>query len=200
MSGLGFTKQTVVGGKVIWQRDYETAQGGFALDNDKLIAGGIVPAGSVFGYDESTRKATLLKVAQLHANAADDATTYQVKKGHHFKVGDKIGAVIGGKAYAITAIDTTTNATHDVITVGTTLGVALTAADGVVLFESSATGATACALAVTPKGLLYQDVDKVEANVTVAVIIRGTVYERRIPLVPTAVKAYIPNIIFSQSY
>jgi hypothetical protein len=197
--GFKITQQTISGGKTIYVQAMELATGGFTLDTSNLAAGTEVLAGSVMGFDEATRKAKVLKVAVLHANAADDATTYQVKKGHPLQVGDYIGVVVGGKAYAITEIDST-NADYDVLTVGTTLGVALTAADGVVLFQSSATGASACAYGSgDPKGLLYEDV-KAEDNTSCGVLLRGTVYERRIPKIAAGVKAYLPNIIFSNSY
>lgn len=196
MAQLGFTSKTVSGGVPIFQQAYENASGGFGLDKTGLTDGKDIPAGTVMGYDELTRKASPLKVATLNADAGNTDVTYQVKKGHLFAVGDYLAAVVGGKAYAITAIDTS-NADYDVLTVGTTLGVALVA--GVALFQSSATGAAAAALNVTPRGLLYSDVT-VADNVTLSVMIRGTVFERRIPAVPVSVKAYLPNIIFSQSY
>jgi len=178
---------------------YELATGGFTLDTTNLVAGAEVPAGSVMCYDEEERKAKVLKVAELYADATDAATDYKVKKGHILKVGDDIGVVIGGKAYAITAIDTT-NADYDTVTVATTLGVALTAANGVVLFESSANGAAACAYGSgEPNGLLFSDTIA-EENTSCAVAIRATVYARRIPALAAGVKALLPNIIFSQSH
>ncbi len=195
---MGFTvnREISAGGVPVFQQNYENAQGGFTLDTTGLTTGAVVPAGTVMGIDEATRKAKVLKVATLHANAADDAVVYQVKKGHLLIVGDYLAAVVGGKAYAITEIDTT-NADYDVLTVGTTLAVALTAGDA--LFESSATGAAAAAYATVAKGLLFQDT-KVGVNEPLAVTIRGTVYERRIPVVTAAIKALLPNIIFSQSF
>lgn len=49
------------------------------------------------------------------------------------------------------------------------------------------------------KGLLYDSV-KVEEGANVAVVLRGTVYERRIPAVSNTIKGKIPLIIFSQSF
>ncbi len=193
--GFGFKSETVSGGAPVFQREYENAQGGFTVDITGLTAGVTIPAGSVMGFDEATRLAKPLKVAKLYENAAADAVVYKIEKGHLFKGGEKVAAVVGGKSYAISAIDTS-NASYDAVTVATTLG-ALN--KGTILFESTGNGATAGALAVTPKGLLYQEV-KAEAYTSCAVVTRGTVYERRIPVVPTAVKALIPNIIFSQSY
>lgn len=192
-------KTTAAGDIVVWQNVFETALGGFTLDTTgltTLAAGSVLKAGLPMGFDESTRKARCIKVATLYANATNTATTYQVLKGHNFIVGEYFGYTVGGAAYAITAIDTS-NAAYDVLTVGTTLGVAITA--GSALFQSSATGASAAALIVTPKGLLYEDTDPV-ANTTLSVVIRGTVYHRRIPTVPSAIKTALSSIQFSESY
>lgn len=171
--------------------------GGFVLDASTLTAGDTVKAGHPLGFDESTRLAKVVKLAKVYENAGSSATQIKVYKGHHFKVGDYIAKTVGGAAYAITAIDTS-NASYDLITVGTTLGVALTA-DTDVLFQSSATGASAAAYSVTAKGLLYEDTD-VAAGTSVSVVLRGTIYERRAPAVTAAVKTALPHIIFSQSY
>lgn len=193
-------KKTVAAGESqVWQRVYETAQGGFALDITgltTLAATAVLKAGTPVGFDESTRKARVVKIAVLHANATNSATTYQVKKGHNFIVGEYMGATAGGAAYAITDIDTS-NADYDVLTVGTTLGVALTAGTG--LFQSSATGASAAAYIVTPRGLLFEDLTPA-TDKTVSVVIRGTVYARRIPALSSAIRALVPNILFSESY
>lgn len=193
--GLQPVKTVVNSGVQVWQKVLETARGGFTLDNTGLATGLTIPAGTLLGYDESTRKAAVLKTATMQAAAADDAVAYKVLKGSAFAVGDDIASVKGGKAYAITAIDTS-NSDYDQLTVGTTLGVALVSGD--VIFQSSATGATVAAYNVAPKGLLYEDTD-VAADVDVSVVIRGTVYARRIPGTNAALQGLVPLIIFSQS-
>jgi hypothetical protein len=198
MSGsLQPVKTTVNDGIPVFQKVIENAQGGFVLDDSVLTADETISAGQPVGFDESTRKAKVVKVAQVYENATNSATTIKVYKNHHFKVGDYIAKTAGGAAYAITAIDSS-NASYDVLTVGTTLGVALTA-DTDVLFESSATGASAAAYKVTANGLLYNDTI-VATGASVSVVLRGTVYARRVPAVPAAVKTAIPQIIYSQSY
>lgn len=194
--GYNVVREVSAGSVPVFQNVIENAQGGFTLDTTGSDTGSVVPAGSVMGIDEATRKAKPLKVATVYEDATNVATDLKLKKGHLLIVGSVVAAVIGGKAYAVTVLDTT-NAAYDVITVGTTLGVALTAGDAI--FESSATGAAVAALKVTPSGLLFQDV-KSGVNEPVAVVLRATVYERRIPVVPTAVKALLPNIIFSKSF
>jgi hypothetical protein len=192
-------KTTAAGDITVWQNVFETALGGFTLDTTgltTLAAGSVLKAGLPFGFDESTRKARCIKVATLYANATNSATTYQVLKGHNAIVGEYFGYTVGGAAYAITAIDIS-NAGYDILTVGTTLGVAITA--GNALFQSSATGASAAALIVTPKGLLYDETDPA-ANATLSVVIRGTVYHRRIPTVPASIKTALSSIQFSEAY
>lgn len=193
----GFVKESAVVGVPVFQKVNETAQGGFRLDVSLLIAGAIIAAGTPIAYDESTCIAKVVKSGVAYAAALNTDTTYQVKKGHNFLVGDYLALTVGSKAYAITAIDTS-NADYDVLTTGTTLGAAVAIGD--VFFQSSATGASAAAYSPAPRGLLYQDTT-VETGADVAVVIDGTVYERRIPNgIHSAVKTALPKIFFSQSF
>lgn len=180
----------------VFGKVFETALGGFLLDTAILTAGNEVVRGTLMGYDEATRKAYVIKTAKVYANATNTATDIQVAKGHLFKIGDYLARTKGGKAYAITAINTS-NASYDTLTVGTTLGVALTAGDG--LFQSSATGASNADYYKTPKGLLFNTVT-VGKNDSVSVLIRGTVLQRRTPVVPDEIKLLLPLIVFSQSF
>lgn len=195
--GLQPVKTTVNSGVPVFQTRLESAYGGFVLDHSTLTVGDTVKAGQPLGYDESTRLAKVVKLFKVYENASNSATSIKVYKNHHGKVGDYVAASVGGAAYAITAIDTSA-AAYDTLTVGTTLGVALTA-DTSVLFQSSATGASAGAYSVTAKGLLYEDTD-VSAGASCSVVIRGTVYERRAPAATAVVKSAMPHIIYSQSY
>lgn len=79
-----------------------------------------------------------MQTATIIAKATATATTYDVAKGHHFKVGDRF-ATDGANGQAITAIDKS-NPAKDVITVGTTLGAEITA--GTTAFESSGANKT----------------------------------------------------------
>lgn len=80
----------------------------------------------------------VVKLATLTADATNTDTTYKVKKGHAFKVGDVVMLAANAKAYAITAIDKTTNSSYDSITVGTTLGAAASAGDQLILAKEAA--------------------------------------------------------------
>ena len=194
---LELKKEIISVGVQVWQGgNVETAQGGFILDATGLTTGATIKAGTPVGFDENTRKVLVIKTAVLQANVTITATDLPVLKGSLYIVGDNIGATKGSKSYGITAIDKT-NANYDVLTIGTTLGAALTA--GTALFQTLATGATAADFITTPDGLTYEGFD-VENNVSVAVVIRGTVYHRRIPKSPSDLKSALPNIIFSESF
>ncbi len=138
----------------------------------------------------------IVKVAVLTAAATATATTYNVQKGHNFKVGDFIMLKEGGKAYAITAIDTTTNSTNDVITVGTTLGV--TGAIGDAIYQAAAESAgTSSKFLYEPKALVGESYDVEElSNLIVNAWTIGQVKEANIPGIGSAVKAKLPGISF----
>jgi len=188
---LGIQSETASQSVEVFQVVHETAQGGFTLDETVLAAGTTIPAGTVIGFDEATRKAKAGKLGVLQANATDSATAYRVTKGHNLAVGQSIN-LTGGTARAITAIDDS-DPDYDELTVGTTIGVAGTAGDAVFVVDDGYSKA---------KGLLMNEVVVPASGLveTVSVVIRGTVYERRIGPVPASVKALMPNIIFSQSF
>ena len=84
----------------------------------------VLHEGTPVGKDENGPY-HVVKVAVLTDDATNSATTYTVKKGHNFKVGDVLMLAPGGAAYAITAIATNSgDGSKDDLTVGTTLGVA----------------------------------------------------------------------------
>lgn len=90
----------------------------------------------------------VVKVAEVVAEAGASDTAIKVKKLHNFKAGDYVMAEEGGKAYAITAIDTEGSKSYDTITVGTTLGAKTT---GGFLVEAKAEAAeSGAALKYTP--------------------------------------------------
>ena len=110
---------------------------GVTVSTADLIPGGILAEGSYIGADEAGLY-HLIKTAKLTEAATASATDYKVAKGHHFKIGDFITTDAGGKAYAITAIDNTSDPTFDKITVGTTLGASLKAGDALVQAKAEA--------------------------------------------------------------
>ena len=197
--GMGITRTPTKSGIPVYQgtaKDIQLLQGGCLLNTTGLTAGNIIPAGTPVVYDEVTRVASILHNARAQANAGASAVNYPVEKGHSLAVGDYLAAgAVGGKAYPITAIDTS-NASFDTITVGTTIG-AVTAGD--LLFASTATGATASALPAI-NGLTYDEVI-VSSNISLSVVIRGTVYARRVPW-SAAIEALsgLKQFIYSKSY
>ena len=197
--GMGITRTPTKSGIPVYQgtaKDIQLLQGGCLLNTTGLTAGNIIPAGTPVVYDETTRVASILHNAKAQANAGASAVTYPVEKGHSLVVGDNLATgAVGGKAFPITAIDTS-KASFDTITVGTTIG-AVTAGD--LLFASTATGATASALPAI-NGLTYDEVI-VSSNISLSVVIRGTVYARRVPW-SAAIEALsgLKQFIYSKSY
>lgn len=202
--GAGFIRNPFPSSVPIWQghgKDIQLAQGGFALGATGLPSGTIIPAGTPMIYDEAARTAIIGSGGgTLEAAAAANPVTYRLNKGSTIKVGDNIALTIGGDAHPVTAIDTS-NAAYDVYTVGTTIG---NAAVGASVYVSSAAGVAAGVYPTTINGLLYEDsqVPVSGQTTTVSVVIRGTVYARRIPYVVTGGLAAISgldDINFSQS-
>lgn len=101
------------------------------------LGGTALKEGTPLAYASADGMYHVCKTALIVSDATNVATTYDVAKGSHFKVGDRF-ATEGANGQLITAIDKTTNADKDVITVGTTLGVAITAASKTVAFQSAA--------------------------------------------------------------
>lgn len=99
------------------------------------LGGAALKEGTPLAYAVADGLYHVTKTAKIVTAALIDAVTYDVEKGSHFKVGDRF-ATEGANGQLITAIDKTTNADKDVITVGTTLGVVIAA--GVVAFQSAA--------------------------------------------------------------
>jgi hypothetical protein len=197
---MGLTRSVGASGIPVWQgtdKDIKLVQGGFKLASTGLAADTVIPAGTPVVYDEAARTATVNGGAVIYETAGGTATSYKVAKGHTLKVGDNFASgAIGGKAYPITAIDTS-NAAYDTITVGTTIG-AVTAGD--YAYASSATGATASAYPAI-NGLLYADTLG-NSDESVSVVREGTVYARRVPYsaaISTALKANGASIDYSQS-
>lgn len=194
---LGVTREVGTSGIPVWQgsgKDIQLAQGGFKLSSTGLAATAVIPAGTPVVMDEVNRVAGILGTGILYETAGGSATDYKVKKGHTLKVGDYFASgAAGGKAYAITVINTTGSTLYDTITVGTTIGAA-TAGD--TMYASTATGATASAYPAV-NGLLYADT-LAGTDESISVVIKGTVYANRVPYNSTLVAA-LPRIIYSLS-
>lgn len=135
------------------------------------------------------------KTAKVIEAAANTATEYKVAKKHNFKVGEFIALKTGDVAYAITAIDTS-DADYDVLTVGTTLGVA--AAVGDVIFQAAAESATTTsAFKYKPVGLTGTGFDILAGNNHSSdIVVRGSVKKDLAAPSGTYVQAALPLIRF----
>lgn len=171
---------------------------GVTVATTELVNGGILPEGAIVGKDSSTGVYHLIKTAVLAADAANDATTYTVKKGHHFKVGDFISAGIGKKAYAITAIATNSgDATCDDLTVGTTLGVAISAGEAIVQAAAQATGNTSALKYAAPYAVVGDSYNVVAGtNIFAQAWLIGVIKGALAPAAPADVIAKVPGVQF----
>lgn len=110
------------------------------------------------------------------------------------KIGLKRTVVSGGKQVWINVLETTLGG-FGLDTTGLTVGQKLVAGTAMGFDEATR---LAKPDATNPKGLLYEDVE-IQPATTVDVVVRGTVYENRIPAISDALKAKMPAIIFSKS-
>lgn len=155
----------------------EDVAGGFLLSKDEFKADSkFAPKGTPVAYNLATRKATIVKTLKVFENAAAP-TEIKVFKNHEAKVGNIFGKTIGGKAYAITEIDTS-NADYDVITIGTAIEDVVA---GDVLIEGTAEGADTCDEKNVCNGLLLSSVNIEGENNACSVAIRATVIEAEMP-------------------
>ena len=130
------------------------------------------------------------KTAQIVSNAEANATTYEVAKGHHFKVGDRF-ATDSCNGQSITAIDKS-DATKDIITVGTTLGAVVNA--GTCAFESSGANKTLKVVPIAIAGS-NEDVDE-KSNLFVSAWVHAVVRESNAPIVNDAIKNGVKNVSY----
>lgn len=165
--------------------------GGVTVDIETL-GGSILYEGTPIAVG-ADGKYNVCKTAKIVTEAANNATAYEVAKGHHFKVGQFLGT--GTVAYAITAIDKTA-ADKDVITVGTTLGVAL--AVGAVLYEATAASADAAvAKNATPVAVVGSSYDVVaNDNLMCEAFVMAVVKESASVPVLAAQKTALKSVIY----
>lgn len=130
------------------------------------------------------------KTAQIITTAGSTATTYEVAKGHHFKVGDYF-ATDACEGKAITAIDKS-NAAKDVITLAATLGAEVEA--GTCAFEASGANKN---VKVAPVAIAGSNWDVKEGdNLFVDAWVIGVVRESNAPAVNDAIKAALKTIVY----
>lgn len=174
----------------------EDIPGGGVVDPDDFKTTTLVMGeGALLGVD-SNGILHLTKTAKIQANASSSATDYRVLKGHEFKVGDfVVDSALTGAAYAITGI-TTTETAYDTITVGTTLGHAVTTADCLVQAVAQASAGAGVYFA-SPIGIALNAVDLTKDNLGCGLMVRGTVNESLLPYTVDAdIKAKLPLVRF----
>lgn len=190
------TKSTEYQNHPVIISDLDGLVGGGTIKKTPLSSTDELKPGAIVGLD-SNNLLEVLKTAELYENEANDETEYKVLKGHEFKVGDFIvDSALTGAAYAITIVDTTTSEDYDILTVGTTLGHAMT--EGECLVQATAEAAAGAAvMQVTPKGITRNSVDLSLANQPTGVMTVGSVNESLMPYpVDASVKALLPHIRF----
>ena len=164
----------IAGRKVIFESILDEVIGGASLnvarldstDTDKKF----VKAGAPVYYVPATRVMELCKTVLVIDGGSTSAP--RVGKNHHFKVGDIIGD--GTTAQCITAIDKTSSADYDTLTLNSTIATAGTA--GTKMFEGTVSGSSAV-LKYTPNGILKNDVYIVDGNADGGIVTIGNVRE-----------------------
>ncbi len=164
---------------------------GVMVSTADLIPGVPLREGTPLGKDTAGIYHAV-KTAKIAEAAAANATAYKVAKGHHFKVGDFVMFKTGAKAYAITAIDTSA-LTHDTLTVGTTLGVAVE--PGTAIVQAASATADASAFKYHPFAMCGDSYD-VESltNLAVSAVTIGQFKESITPALSDDIKAALPTI------
>lgn len=130
------------------------------------------------------------KTAKVLTQAEANATTYEVAKGHHFKVGDRFAAN-DCNGQLITSIDKS-DVAKDVITVQTTLGKLVKAGD--CAFESKGGDTT---LKVTPIAIAGSSEDVASGdNLWVSAWVIGVVREDNAPAVSETIKSALKGVVY----
>lgn len=130
------------------------------------------------------------KTALILTQAEATATTYEVVKGHHFKVGDRFATDVC-KGQTITAIDKS-DVTKDIITLEATLGAQVK--KGACAFESSGNNMTP---KVTPLAIAGSNYD-VESNdnLLVDAWVQAVVRESNAPIMSNKIKDALKVVSF----
>lgn len=156
------------------------------------FGGTVIYEGTPIGKD-SNGLYHAVKSAKVQANAADNATTVKVLKGHGFKVGDFIALAVGSTSKKINAIDTS-EAAYDTLTLAATLGAALTAGD---VLPAAASASASAALPFKPVAMLGESYDVVQGeNLWVNAVTIGQIKESNIQPVAADIKAQLTGVVF----
>ena len=171
--------------KVLWDEyKADRAAGGGTLADVLPSASTYLLKGAPLYINFTTRVVQLVKTALVVTGSTTTAT--RVAKNHQFKVGDVIASAVSGNGVAITAIDTTTSATYDILSHLTNGGA--WAAD-TVIFQAAAVGTGDAAYLYTANALLSDNVKNTGSVTVTAVIGALEIQEANLPYsLTTAIK------------
>lgn len=168
--------------------------GGVTINVAELVPGSILQEGSVVGFD-TNGIAHVIKSAAVYEEAAANATSIKIKKGSQFKAGDFV--TDGSKAVAIAAVDTSSSALFDTITVtlNESAGLAKLAA-GTAITQAKAAATSNAAVAYEPVAMIPDAFDvKASENLWVPAVVIGTFKKSLIPPMSAAVYAKLKGIV-----
>ena len=162
------------------------------MKSAELVSGSKLMEGTAIGKG-SDGLYHVEKTALVVENVAASGTSVKIAKGSHFKVGDFVMSAVNGKAYAITAIDTT-NATYDTVTIGTAIGAI--AKDAIIMLADGEHASSGAAFKFAPKALTGDSYD-VEAlsNHLVSAVTIGQFKESVIPPINDAILGALKGIV-----
>lgn len=165
---------------------------GVTVKSAELVSGSILKEGTAIGKG-SDGLYHVEKTALVVENVAASGTSVKIAKGSHFKVGDFVMSAVNGKAYAITAIDTT-NATYDTVTIGTAIGAI--SKDAIIMLADGEHASSGAAFKFAPKALTGDSYD-VEAlsNHLVSAVTIGQFKESVIPPINDAILGALKGIV-----
>ena len=165
---------------------------GVTVKSAELVSGSILKEGTAIGKG-SDGLYHVEKTALVVEAVAASGTSVKIAKGSHFKVGDFVMSSVNGKAYAITAIDTT-NATYDTVTIGTAIGEI--AKDAIITLSDADPPSSGAAFKFAPKALTGDSYD-VEAlsNHLVSAVTIGQFKESVIPPINDAILGALKGIV-----
>ena len=157
-------------------KELEDRQGGLGValaDLRKDV--GSVPPGAYIGVDENGL-GHILKSAVLAEVATALATAFKVTKEHQLVVGNPITSkdVEGAKAFKIISIDTS-NEEHDVVKVGTAVGVELPKGANLIVVKAEDSAGGKAEMPYPMVGITKNEIDTTESHATVGVLTKGTV-------------------------
>jgi hypothetical protein len=166
---MQLTNSTITGRNVVFDSVLEDIPGGVNLDVSRLTSDlEYIKAGTLVNVNKATRIAEVVKTAVCVADSVD-GDNIRVAKGHLLKAGEYVT-----DGYVVAAISsiTTSNATYDILVVGTTL---VNYGVGVVLKESAAgkvagSHATVSILVATGNTFVVNDPTGKAAGITVSIL------------------------------